>query len=215
MAILTGPAIRAVVGRTAALRANRAAGLDACRVLPEITITPFDPNLCGPNSYDVHLNSILKVYTKPVPELLHDTPPSKQFPLDFHADDPTYELVMPPEGFLLNPGTLYLASTVERTVCSGVVPWLDGRSSVGRKGVHIHATAGRGDDGFGEDMAHEGGCSWTLELSVVHPVIIYPGMRIGQLTFFTIQGDRQPYKGRYAKQGADPVSSKFHEPDPE
>lgn len=61
------------------------------------------------------------------------------------------------------------------------MPYLDGKSSVGRLGIFTHVTAGRGDVGF---CGH-----WTLEICVVGaPVRVYPGMPIGQLTFHTIQG---------------------------
>ncbi|MEK6811140.1 MAG: hypothetical protein AABX96_01375, partial [Nanoarchaeota archaeon] len=60
------------------------------------------------------------------------------------------------------------------------VPFLDGKSSIGRLGIDIHATAGKGDVGF---------CNhWTLELSVKRPVIVYPGMPIGQLIYFKVKG---------------------------
>ncbi len=60
---------------------------------------------------------------------------------------------------------------------------MEGKSSVGRLGIDIHATAGKGDVGF---------CNtWTLEISVVQPVRVYAGMPIGQLIFFDVKGDVQ------------------------
>ena len=85
---------------------------------------------------------------------------------------------IPAVGKLLSPGKLYLARTMERTQTNGFVPMLEGRSSVGRLGLSIHATAGFGDNGF------DG--YWTLEMSCVQPVIIYPGVEIGQLYYHTI-----------------------------
>lgn len=217
--ILSGPEIESVVARTARLRADRAAGLDVCRVLPEITITPFDPRLCGPNSYDVHLSDRLRVYDRVVPTTpgfpptVYELPPTYDYPLDMRADNPTREIRIPESGLVLVPGTLYLGSTVERTVTSGLTPWLDGRSSVGRLGIHIHVTAGRGDDAFGEASETDGGSSWTMEIHVVHPVRVYAGVKIGQLSYFTLVGERRPYAGRYQNQGADPVASRFHLPD--
>ncbi len=52
-----------------------------------------------------------------------------------------------------------------------------------------------------------------MEITAVHPVRIYPNMRIGQLTFHALIGSRSPYKGRYQDQAATPVPSKFHEGD--
>jgi len=62
-------------------------------------------------------------------------------------------------------------------------PFLEGKSSVGRLGIDIHATAGKGDVGF---------CNyWTLEISVKQPVRVYAGMPVGQLIYFEIKGDIQ------------------------
>ena len=71
--------------------------------------------------------------------------------------------------------------TYEYTETHKHVPFLEGKSSVGRLGIDIHATAGKGDVGF---------CNhWTLEISVNQPVRVYEGMPIGQLIYFEVQGD--------------------------
>ena len=80
----------------------------------------------------------------------------------------------------MRPGTTYLGSTLEYTEAHKHVPFLEGKSSVGRLGIDIHATAGKGDVGF---------CNhWTLEISVSQPVRVYSGMPIGQLIYFDVQG---------------------------
>jgi dCTP deaminase len=61
------------------------------------------------------------------------------------------------------------------------VPFLEGKSSTGRLGIDIHATAGKGDVGFSN--------TWTLEISCTQPVKIYQGMPIGQLIYFVVEGD--------------------------
>lgn len=188
--ILSGPEIERVVRATAAAKEN-----GYSPALPAIEITPFDPTRCGPNSYDVTLDDTLLVYRSAV--------------LDCRDSHPTETVLIPERGLILLPGELYLGSTVERTACSGLVPWLDGRSSIGRLGIQIHSTAGRGDDGFGEVMP--GGCSWTLELTVTKPVRVYPNLRIGQLTFIRLAGERKGYRGRYADQAALPVASRLGE----
>ena len=82
---------------------------------------------------------------------------------------------------MLKPGTTYLGTTIEYTETHCHVPFLEGKSSVGRLGIDIHATAGKGDVGF---------CNhWTLEISVSQPVRVYAGMPIGQLIYFDVQGD--------------------------
>jgi dCTP deaminase len=81
----------------------------------------------------------------------------------------------------LTPDNFYLGVTMEYTETYKHVPFLEGKSSVGRLGIDIHATAGKGDVGF---------CNfWTLEISVKKPVRVYPGMPIGQLIYFEISGE--------------------------
>lgn len=157
-----------------------------------IVIRPFDPARCGPNSYDVHLGDTVKVYA------LMESPA-------FDPLDPpkTIEFPIPSEGLYLRPGVLYLASTLEYTETHGLVPRLEGRSSVARGGLKVHLTAGFGDDGF---CGH-----WTLELEATHPFRVRAGMKIAQLCYTTLTGERQPYTGRYQNQGSAPVASKFHE----
>ena len=82
---------------------------------------------------------------------------------------------------------------MEYTETYGYVPKIDGRSTTGRLGIIVHITAGFGDNGF------KG--KWTLEITVTHPVIVYPGMEIGQLYYETIEGDTSmSYNGKYQNQ---------------
>jgi dCTP deaminase len=76
---------------------------------------------------------------------------------------------------------LYLGVTKEYTETHAHIPFLEGKSSTGRLGIDIHATAGKGDVGF---------CNtWTLEISVSQPVRVYAGMPIGQLIYFVVDGE--------------------------
>jgi len=113
-------------------------------------------------------------------------------PLDAAKVSLTFEFKIPPQGLILYPGVLYLGSTVERTITQGLVPCIEGRSSLGRLGLGSHVTAGFGDDGFD---GH-----WTLELTVVHPLRIYAGMKICQIAYTELTGERSPYKGKYQGQ---------------
>lgn len=206
MSILTGPEIVRQVRRYKEARYLVESDAD----LPfkrYIDIDPFDERLAGPNSYDVHLADTLLVYHR------HQVSPNGNARNWLATDEPntTEPITIPPSGLLLYPGTLYLGRTVERTKTAGYVPWLDGRSSMGRLGLFIHTTAGRGDSGFGCNTPDGLGCTWTLELSVIHPLHIKPGLRIGQLTFFSTEGEQSLYKGRYAAQGDAPVASRLHE----
>lgn len=131
-----------------------------------IVIEPFNRECLGSNSYDVHLGPHLSVY--------------KNATLDAkkHNEIETFEI--PSEGFLLHPNELYLGVTQEYTETHAHVPFLEGKSSVGRLGIDIHATAGKGDVGFSN--------YWTLEISVKKPVRVYRGMPIGQLIYFELKG---------------------------
>src|SRR5690606_13856129 len=92
---------------------------------------------------------------------------------------------IPEDGYVLQPDQFYLGVTEEYTETHNHVPFLEGKSSVGRLGIDIHATAGKGDVGF---------CNyWTLEISVKKPVRVYPNMAIGQLIYFEIKGDVNNY----------------------
>lgn len=202
MSILSGPEIVRIVNRT---REFRKAGHDA--PVPAIDITPFNPDHAGPNSYDLTLGATLLAYdTRMGDQFIHDRYNHPSRVLDSRRSNPTVEHKIGPEGFILLPGVLYLGATAERTASLGVVPWLEGRSSIGRLGVCIHATAGFGDDGFG--WPH--GATWTLEITVVEPVRIYAGMRLCQIIFSTLVGERSPYKGKYQGQTL-PMGSKIHE----
>ncbi len=146
--------------------------LSDTRILEEINkgtilIEPYDRAYLGTNSYDVHLGKYLAVYTDRV--------------LDAKKHNQVTHFEIPSDGFVLQPNTLYLGVTLEYTETHAHVPFLEGKSSTGRLGIDIHATAGKGDVGF---------CNtWTLEISCAQPVRIYAGMPIGQLIYFAVDGE--------------------------
>lgn len=145
-----------------------------CIESKQIVIEPFDRKCLGTNSYDVHLSALLATY--------------QNAELDARAHNKIVPIEIGSEGFVLQPGVLYLGATQEYTETHNSVPFLEGKSSVGRLGIDIHATAGKGDVGF---------CNyWTLELSVVQPVRVYAGMPIGQLIYFAVEGDIERYYNR-------------------
>lgn len=132
-----------------------------------IVIEPYSRSCLGTNSYDVHLSKYLACY-------LDDIIDAKK-----HNEVEHFEIEE--GGIVLKPGKTYLGSTLEYTETREFVPFLEGKSSVGRLGIDIHATAGKGDVGF---------CNhWTLEISVSQPVRVYAGMPIGQLIYFKVAGD--------------------------
>jgi deoxycytidine triphosphate deaminase len=142
------------------------------RILEEIEketikIQPYKREYLGSNSYDVHLGKHLATY--------------KDKTLDAKKHNEIDHFEIPEEGYILQPGELYLGVTEEYTETHVHVPFLEGKSSTGRLGIDIHATAGKGDVGF---------CgNWTLEISCKIPVRIYKGMPIGQLIYFPVEGN--------------------------
>lgn len=179
----------------------------------KIAISAFDASCVGPNSYDLRLDSRLLVYEAAARR--HDwlaqrrfrwwnplswSPPSVRA-LDPRVEEPVVEYVIPDAGMTLYPGVLYLGSTVEHTSTTCFVPWIDGRSSIGRLGLGVHVTAGLGDAGFSG--------TWTLEITVVQPVVVFPQMKVCQICFDELSGDYKPYDGRYRDQNG-PVSSRYH-----
>jgi dCTP deaminase len=155
-----------------------------------IVIEPYRRECLGSNSYDVHLGATLAIYKSSV--------------LDAREHNEIEYFTIPDEGYILRADMLYLGVTEEYTETHRHVPFLEGKSSVGRLGIDIHATAGKGDVGFSN--------TWTLEISVKQPVRIYAGMPIGQLIYFTVSGEcLSPYStkasAKYATRTIKPVES--------
>src|SRR6202789_3325006 len=129
--------------------------LSDTRILEEIEkgtikIVPYDRECLGSNSYDVHRGKHLATYI------------NKELDAKSHNEITHFEI--PDEGFLLQPHDFYLGVTEEYTETHAHVPFLEGKSSTGRLGIDIHATAGKGDVGF---------CNaWTLEISMCTPVAV-------------------------------------------
>jgi dCTP deaminase len=131
-----------------------------------ITIEPFEPDLVNPNSYNYRLGDELLVLGDSV--------------LDIRKQPTTTLLTIPEEGFVLQPGVVYLGHTYEAIGSNEYVPSLIGRSSLGRLGLFLQITA---------DLGHIGTHhKWTLELKTVQPLRVYAGMRVGQVSFWQASG---------------------------
>jgi dCTP deaminase len=136
-----------------------------------IVIEPFDESRLNPNSYNLALHHELMVYEEVV--------------LDIRKANRIRRFEIPEAGFVLQPNQLYLGRTVERTETHGLVPMIEGRSSIGRLGLFVHVTAGFGDVGF---------CGyWTLEMFAVQPVRVYPDVPICQIFYHDIRGTFDEY----------------------
>lgn len=155
-----------------------------------IKIEPYNRADLGSNSYDVHLGQWLATYVNAE--------------LDAKKHNKIEYFEIPDEGFVLQPHAFYLGVTAEYTETHTHVPFLEGKSSTGRLGIDIHATAGKGDVGF---------CgNWTLEISCKQSVRIYKGMPIGQLIYFPVEGEievkyNQKKNAKYSGQPNKPVES--------
>jgi len=169
--------------------------LSDTRILEEIEkgsikIVPYQRACVGSNSYDVHLGKWLAKYKDEI--------------LDAKKHNLIEYFEIPEEGFILQPQVFYLGVTQEYTETHAHVPFLEGKSSTGRLGIDIHATAGKGDVGF---------CgNWTLEISVKQPVRIYKYMPIGQLIYFPVEGEieiayNKKKDAKYSGQPDKPVES--------
>lgn len=159
-----------------------------------IVIAPFVRGNLGSNSYDVTLGSTIKTYVNPE--------------LDSAGKNAVQVFEIPTTGYVFRPGNLYLAVTREYTETRKCVPYLEGKSSLARLGISIHQTAGKGDVGF------KG--YWTMEITVVHPVRVYAGMKIGQLIYNEVKGEvLLPYDkkltAKYNNTDSSPIESKNHE----
>ncbi|MDR0604756.1 MAG: dCTP deaminase [Bacteroidales bacterium] len=152
-------------------------GLEIKKLLNnDIFIDPYEESRLNPNSYNLRLHNELIVYDCDV--------------LDMKIKNKTKSIIIPSEGLLLKPGIIYLGRTIEYTKTLKHVPMLEGRSSIGRLGLYIHVTAGFGDVGFSG--------YWTLEMSCIQPIKIYPCIEICQIFYHTIQGDSSiSYNSKY------------------
>ena len=166
-----------------------------------IVIDPFDPACVQPSSVDLHVDAEFRVFA------------NNRYPyIDVKQEQPDLtELIetKPDEPFILHPGEFVLGSTLERVALpTDLVARLEGKSSLGRLGLLIHSTAGYVDPGWKGNL--------TLELSNVAnlPITLYPGMKIGQISFFRLTTAAEiPYGGTGSKyQGQrGPTASRFFE----
>jgi dCTP deaminase len=155
-----------------------------------IVIDPLDENAIQPSSVDVHVDRYFRVFR-------NDTTPYID-PKRAQEDLTELVEVEDDKAFILHPGEFVLGSTRERVALgTDLVARLEGKSSLGRLGLLIHSTAGFVDAGWDGHL--------TLELSNVAnlPIAIYPGMKIGQVSFLRMTSEAEtPY-------GSETAGSKY------
>jgi dCTP deaminase len=166
-----------------------------------IGISPLGEGCVQPSSVDLHVDRYFRVFRN-----------HSQRVIDVRENQEELTELVEPVGddpLILHPGEFVLGSTLERIrLPDDLVGRLEGKSSLGRLGLLIHSTAGFVDAGWDGYL--------TLELSNVAnlPITVYPGMKIGQISFLRMttpadipygsaelgskyQGQRGPTPSRY------------------
>jgi dCTP deaminase len=155
-----------------------------------IGIDPFDVADIQPSSVDLHVDRFFRTFHNARHPYIDVKKPMDDLTelVEVSSDEP----------FILHPGEFVLGSTCEYVrLPFDLVARLEGKSSLGRLGLLIHSTAGYVDPGFEGHL--------TLELSNVAnlPITIYPGMKIGQISFFRLSSEAEhPY-------GSKSIGSKY------
>jgi dCTP deaminase len=146
-----------------------------------LRLDPWDPELVQPSSIDVRLDRFFRVFNNQ--HYTHIDPAEQQDELTTQVEP------LGDKAFVLHPGEFVLGSTLEVvTLPNDLASRLEGKSSLGRLGLITHATAGFIDPGFSGHI--------TLELSNVAnlPIMLWPGMKIGQLCIFRLSSPTEhPY----------------------
>ena len=155
------------------IRAEVAAG--------RVSLDPWDVDMVQPSSVDVRLDRYFRLFDNHKYPVIDPAQEQPELTRLIEVD--------PGEGFVLHPGEFVLGSTLEQvTLPDDLAARVEGKSSLGRLGLLTHATAGFVDPGFSGHV--------TLELSNVAtlPIMLWPGMKIGQLCFFRLSSPAEhPY----------------------
>lgn len=139
-----------------------------------IRIDPFSEDQVNPNSYNYRLGPVLKIFK------------------GFDGEKSSFEeMVIPKEGYVFQPGQMYLGHTKEIIGSSTYAMSLIGRSSMGRYGLFLQVSANLGHT----TSEHQ----WTLEIVTAQPIRVYSGMIIGQVSFWRNLGAVTGYHGKYGR----------------
>lgn len=166
-----------------------------------IVLDPYEPANVQPSSVDIRLDRYFRVFRNHTARVID---------VRENQEDLTELIEIGDDDcFILHPGEFVLGSTAERVALpDDLVARIEGKSSLGRLGLLIHSTAGFIDPGFDGHI--------TLELANVAnlPITLYPGMKVGQVSFLLMttpadnpygsskvgskyQGQRGPTPSRY------------------
>src|SRR5829696_5075108 len=175
-----------------------------------IVIDPWDPAMVQPASVDLRLGDSFRVFHNHRAAAIDLRQPPTNL---------TEEVVVAgDEPFVIHPGEFVLGRTLERVALpEDIVARIEGKSSIGRLGLIVHATAGFCDPGWRGTL--------TLELNNLTrvPIKLYPRLLIAQLSFMTLdapaqrpygsaelgshyQGQREATESRYGSPGRAPAA---------
>ena len=169
----------------------------------KLVVEPIEDGQIQPASVDVRLGDEFLVFRNHTCEVID--------PYEKPSDLMELVTVAAGSAFVLHPGEFVLGTTLETvSLPDDLVARVEGKSSLGRLGLLIHATAGFVDPMFSGRV--------TLELSNVAtlPIKLWPGMRIGQFSFHKIdkpveRGYGHPELGSKYMNQSGPVASQYQE----
>ncbi|MFD8498265.1 deoxycytidine triphosphate deaminase [Amycolatopsis sp. NPDC059657] len=140
-----------------------------------IHIDDYDRERLEPNSYGFRLAADLLWYEDEI--------------VDCFEAPVAHREAIGTEGVVLLPDRLYLGATMEAMGSSHYAATLYASRSVSTLGIWIQYSA---------PLGHSGAVfPWTLEIKVAAPVRVYPGMIVGKLAFWSMQGEAVNYAGKY------------------
>jgi dCTP deaminase len=146
-----------------------------------LRIDPWDPALVQPASVDLRLGDSFRVFHNHKAEAIDLRNPPTNLTEEVKVSDG--------EPFVIHPGEFCLGRTAEWVeLPNDIVARIEGKSSLGRLGLIVHATAGFCDPGWRGTL--------TLELNNLTriPIKLYPGILIAQLSFMTLDAPAlKPY----------------------
>lgn len=146
-----------------------------------IRIDPWDEGQVQPASVDLRLGDSFRVFHNHRTSVIDLREPPSGLTEEVR--------IAPDEPFVIHPGEFCLGRTLEWVeLPDDIVARIEGRSSLGRLGLIVHATAGFCDPGWKGTL--------TLEFNNLTrvPIRLYAGLTIAQLSFMALDAPaRRPY----------------------
>jgi dCTP deaminase len=146
-----------------------------------VRIEPWDESMVQPASVDLRLGTSFRVFHNHRISAIDLADPPRNLTELVEIGDA--------DSFVIHPGEFVLGSTQEHVeLPNDIVARIEGKSSLGRLGLIVHATAGFVDPGFRGTL--------TLEITNLTrvPIILWPGKPIAQLSFMALdQPAERPY----------------------